>query len=241
MDLITLAVAGSVTSVATVIAHRFTTLKGTEFTLHSGPAGLLADQIFDGLPTDIYISASTTGPERLHRAGLFGAPRVIAHNRMVLVAAPEIAVASDDALTLLADPRWRIAHSTPGADPSGDYATAFIDRLSAVEPSLSRDIRRRSACLFGAALPDPAQTANSPACAALRKGKADLFLVYATTAQRMTGEVAGSRVFPLPEYLSPKTDVCACLKQDPPEVAAQFFDFLQGQEAREMFDTAGWL
>lgn len=241
MPQITFAVAGSLAAALTDFARAFTARTGDAVDIRHGPAGLLTAAIREGLPVDVFVSASPDGPEALHREGLFGPPCTIARNRIVLVARPGLESSAEDPLALLADPRWRIGMSTPLADPGGDYAADFLDRLIATDPWRWRDLRVRCTSLFGAGLPDSDAPSRSPALAALIEGQADMLIVYATTADRIAQALPGTRVLPLPLELAPLTEICACMRCDGPKPAHRFFEALQGADCRLILRQHGFL
>lgn len=235
------AVAGSVAGVVAGIAQQFHSESGHAVEIRQGPAGLLAKAILEGIPVDLYIAASATGPRTLHDAGLFEAHRIIAHNRMELVLRPGLKAGTDDPLILLADPRWRIGMSTPGADPSGDYASAFLDALACDLPDLAKCLRSRCISLYGGILPDPSQPVRSPALEALRESKADMLIAYGTTALRIAETLPGASYLPLPLAYAPRTDVCACTRKDASEDVTDFLAYLCGNVARRKLEEAGFL
>lgn len=241
MTLIQIASAGSTQAVIKQIAEDFCAAKGLRFELRYGPAGLLAQGIFDGISTDVYVSASSDGPRRLFEAGLFSNYKVIAQNRMVLVARPGLEFPDDDPLSWLAVPGLRLVTSTPGADPSGDYAAAFLDALSRRDPAFGQDLRARTKALFGAQLPDPGKVRQSASAKAVREGTADLFMVYETSAERIFAEHPTARAVPLPEDLSPRTSVCAALRIGSDAPAAMLFEHLSSDQAARTFREAGFL
>ncbi|SEI00448.1 substrate-binding domain-containing protein [Paracoccus alkenifer] len=241
MPKITFAVAGSLAGALTGFAHGFAVRTRDSVDIHHGPAGLLTKAIQEGLPVDVFVSASPEGPQALHRSGLFGPHRIIARNRMVLAARPGLDAPAGDALALLADPRWRIGMSTPRADPGGDYAAAFLDRLVATDPGRWRDLRDRCTGLYGAVLPVPDGPPRSPALAALSKGRADMLIVYATTADRIAKALPGTRILPLPLELAPLTEICACVRCGPNAPARRLLDELQGPEVAALLHSHGFL
>ncbi len=58
--------------------------------LHFAGSQSLATQIEQGAPADLFISANTSAMERLQKNGLVEKPRPLLHNRLVLVAQPEL-------------------------------------------------------------------------------------------------------------------------------------------------------
>lgn len=241
MPEITLAVAGSLAAALSEFTSRFASETGHATSLRAGPAGLLTRAIRDGMPADIFVSASPAGPAELRRRGLFGPARIIARNRMVLVVHPDLAAAGNDPLALLANPRWRVGMSTASADPSGDYAAAFLDRLTETDPQRWHGLRDRCASLYGATLPDGDAPSRSPAQEALTQRQADMLIAYATTAARITRTLPGTRILPLPPELAPPTEICACARLSAPPAAQRLFQALQGPVCAEILRSHGFL
>lgn len=238
---IILASAGSLAPALSEFADRFASQAGHAVSLRPGPAGLLTQEILKGMPADVFVSASPQGPAELRRKGFYGQPRTIGHNRMVLVVHPDLAASRSSARALLADPRWRIGMSTPGADPSGDYASAFLDRLIATDPSRWRGLRDRCVSLYGAALPDGPAPPRSPAVETLCGRKADMLIAYATTAGRIAEVLPGTKILPLPPEIAPLTDISACVRAGAPDPALRLFEALQGPECATILRRHGFI
>ncbi|MDO5706689.1 MAG: substrate-binding domain-containing protein [Paracoccus sp. (in: a-proteobacteria)] len=236
-DRILIACAGSLSAAAALIALPFAKQTGADVAILRGPAGLLAQAIREGVEADVYVSASRRGPEALHSEGLFDAPRLIAHNRLVLAARPEC---KGDAMALLDDPRWCIGMSTPGADPGGDYAEAFLDALAADDPERAQAIRSRTQHLFGGTLPDETEPYGATPLGALQSGQADLLLVYATTATRLAADCPGLRILPLPAGYAPPTDICASTRRGCGVTATAFARYLEGEAAQAILKGEGF-
>jgi molybdate transport system substrate-binding protein len=87
-----------------------------------GPSGLMREKIEAGADVDLFASADMGQARRL----AVGRPeRVVIHftrNRLCAVARTGVGLTPGNLLDRLLDPAVRLATSTPGADPSGDYA-----------------------------------------------------------------------------------------------------------------------
>jgi molybdenum ABC transporter molybdate-binding protein len=155
-----------------------------------GPSGLLRAQIENGAPWDVFASADTRHTARRSAAGLGTAPREFCRNVLALLLRPGLA--GEDPVALLTRNDLRLGISTPGNDPSGDYAVAALDRLA---PGLSA----RALRLTGdPALPQPPEGRNAYA-SVLGSGTADLFLTYRTNAIAAMQDTPGLRALALPE------------------------------------------
>lgn len=71
-----------------------------------------------------FASANAAHPQALLQAGLAQECRGFASNQLMLTARRSPDNDGLDWLALLSTPRLRLATSTPGCDPSGDYTAA---------------------------------------------------------------------------------------------------------------------
>lgn len=103
--------------------------------LSVGASSTLARQIEAGAPADVFVSASRRWVERLAQRGLLaGPPRVLARNRLVLIAAP----GRGGRLTALSElPDWLGGRQLGVADegvPAGEYARQALAAAHVLEP-----------------------------------------------------------------------------------------------------------
>src|SRR6185437_2966172 len=97
-----------------------------------GPSGVLRERIEAGAPADILASADMRQPERL-ATERGGRPVVMfTRNPMCALAPAKLGITPANLLDRMLDPEIRLATSTPGADPGGDYAWAVFARAEAV-------------------------------------------------------------------------------------------------------------
>lgn len=241
MTLINVASAGSVAPTIRALSARFTADTGIGIEVRHGPAGLLAHSISQGIATDLFISASPSGPLWLHQSGSFEQPVTLAHNRMCVVARPGVKLDAVDPLPTLADERWRIAMSTPGADPGGDYAQAFFDRLAEREPERAANILRRTQSMYGGVMPALGLPQFNPVLRVLTNGEADLALIYASGIAALRAQLPGLGSCALPEALSPLTTISACCRALSTTAVRALLAFLQSGLAQEEYVARGFI
>lgn len=182
--------AGSLAQALSDLAPR----DGFEIETSFGPSGLLADRIEKGATWDVFASADTGHPDRLHRAGITTLPQVFCRNALALILRPDLG--EEDVTALLCNPRLSIGISTPGNDPSGDYAVAALNRLN---PTLSN----RALRVTGApGLPHPPAGRNAYAWV-VTSGAADIMLTYRTNAIAACRDAPALRSLDLPAALQP--------------------------------------
>jgi len=153
---------------------------GKEFAVQYGPSGKLRKEIEGGRGVDLFASASPEHTEALARQGLLGESRVFARNTLCVVSTPGIGLRPANLLETLARPSLRLATSTPGSDPMGDYTWQFFRKADAQQPGLYAAFEAKALKLSGAAHLDPNSTL--PYIAAFRDDKADAYIMYCTNA-----------------------------------------------------------
>ncbi len=105
-------------------------MQGCQF----GPSGVLRERIEHGAPADILASADMGQPRRLARERGNRPVVMFTRNRMCLLARKALGITPANLLERMLNPGLRLATSTPGADPGGDYALAVFARADALHP-----------------------------------------------------------------------------------------------------------
>jgi molybdate transport system substrate-binding protein len=138
-----------------------------------GGSNMLAAQIQQGLPADVFASANTGLPWQLHRQGLVSRPVVFTANRLVVVVAhgnPQ----HIGSVSALERPGLRVVMAAAGV-PVGDYTRKVLKRLGLSD------------------LVDKAVSQETDVREVLAKvvlGEADAGFVYATDAKTVAGKVS---------------------------------------------------
>ena len=156
-----------------------------------GPAGLLRQRIEGGEPADLFASADMAGPTRLADAGLGLPPVPFAFNRMCVIGKQSLGLRDDNLLDRLLAPAVRLATSTPGADPGGDYAEAVFDRAEAIRPGAKALFEAKALRLFGGPNGMAPVNGMSPGGSILLGDRADALLYYCSGAAQVLREVPG--------------------------------------------------
>lgn len=173
--------AGSLRGALTGVATAFQERNGVAVRAQFAPSGLLRQRIEGGARPHLFASADLGHPQALADAGIGGAVTVFAHNRLCLLTRPGIH-ASGNVLDLLLDEDLRLGTSTPGADPSGDYAWQLFEKAERLRPDSFAHLSRKARQLTGAPdSPSPPDERN-PYAWVLTSGLADAFLTYTTNA-----------------------------------------------------------
>lgn len=221
--------AASLSTALAEIEARFEARTGHEVVLALAGSSVLARQIQQGAPADVFVSANAGWMDTLEADGLLEAgTRVdLLGNALALVAhgreARPVTIGPDlDLAGLLGE--GRLAMALVDAVPAGIYGKAALEHLG----------------LWEAVAPRVAQVDNVRAALALvATGEAPYGIVYATDAAA-EADVTAIGTFPHgshPPIVYPAADVAG---RDVP-AEADFLAYLRGPEAREVFERQGFL
>ncbi len=120
--------AGSLRPVWSAMAEHFRNEYPPGIETQFGPAGLLRQRIEQGESCDLFASANLAHPQALRQSGRALQVAAFCRNSLCLNVRRELGNLSW--LQLLQHPQLRIATSTAGSDPCGDYAWQMFDRLA---------------------------------------------------------------------------------------------------------------
>ncbi|MGR3747370.1 molybdate ABC transporter substrate-binding protein [Paracoccus sp. (in: a-proteobacteria)] len=226
---ITVFAAASMTNAMARIEQDFEAGTGHDLVVSLAGTSVLARQIQQGAPADIFISANADWMDALEQDGLIepGTRFDLLANALVLVAhgkdAKPVAIGPDtDLAGLVGD--GRLAMALVDAVPAGIYGKASLESLG----------------LWDSVAPAVAQADNVRAALRLvATGEARLGIVYATDAvAEKDVSVIGS--FPAdshPPIVYPAADIAG---RDLP-AETEFLDYLRGPQAREAFEQQGFV
>lgn len=209
------------------IAADYQARTGNTVTVSYAGSNLLAKQIIDGAPADIFISASESWMDEVEKAGAVadGSRRDLLGNTLVLIAhdavAPVKITDRTDLKGMLGDDK--LAMAMVDSVPAGQYGKAALESLG----------------MWDGVAPSVAQTDNVRAALALvAVGEAPYGIVYATDAKAEPAvHLVGT--FPADSY-PPAIYPAALLKGAADPADRDFFDALSGPQARAVFAAQGF-
>lgn len=173
--------AGSVTGALAAIAKQYTADSGQAVDIVGGPAGELRERIERGEDADVYISANMAHPERLAREGKAGTPVVVVRNGLCVTTRPDVGLTPANMIDVLLKPAVHIGTSTPGADPSGDYAFAFFDRVDQARPGDGKTLAAKARKLLGGPVAPAVPGHGNPVTYFLQQHTVDAFFGYCSS------------------------------------------------------------
>ncbi len=174
--------AGSLRRAWAPLCEAFLAQTGIKVVTEFGPAGLLRERIEKGEKTDLFASANTTHPLALQQHGKALSVETFCGNSLCVTARKGPDLEKLNWLSVLLDPRFRLATSTPLSDPSGDYTWKMFEQIERRHPDAGAILRNKALRLVGgensAKVPEGKQAAEWLICT----GQADVFIGYTSYA-----------------------------------------------------------
>lgn len=223
---VTVFAAASLTDSLQEIAGAYEKQSGERVVFNFAASGLLARQIEEGAPADLFISADEVWADTLETKGFIvkeTRQNLLANSLVIVTAADTTTVQSARDLTNAAVKR--VALGDPVTVPAGTYAKIYLEK-SGLWPAIKSK-----------AIP----CANVRAVlAAVESGNVDAGLVYKTDAA-ISKKVRVA--FKVPIRDGPKIIYPVALVKDAPQpgAAKQFLRYLAGQEAGAVFSRRGFV
>ena len=210
----------------------FARATGMDAALNFGGSDLLATQILNGAPADVFASANTVQMRRIVDAGLTdGPPKIFARNRIVLIT-PASNPGHVDGLASIAKPGVKVVLAE-AAEPVGRYAReAFAKMAGHGYPADYAQAIERNVV---------SNEMNEKAVAAkIALGEGDAGVVYSTD---VIPEIASQlRVFPFPADVTPDIlyPIAALKRAQDLTAARAFVAFILG-DGRRFLSARGFL
>lgn len=217
MTILRIAAAGSLRRALGTLLDEFSAEHHCVIEREFGPAGLLRQRIEQGRDCDLFASANCAHPQALVTQGKVRRTALFTRNRLCLVMHPRVAGQQRDWLDALLDPRFVLATSTPGSDPSGDYTLQLFDLIDQTHPGAGSLLRQRARHLVGGPQSAPLPPGVIAADYLIQTGQADIFIGYAHYTTQL--ENADLQVITLPAPYQVVADYqLAVMKNAPPLV-----------------------
>ena len=203
-----------------------------------GSAGLMRERIEKGEHADLFTSADMAQPARLAKDDPARKVVPFAGNRMCVISPASVGLTATNLLDKLLAPEFRLATSTPVADPGGDYAMAVFDKAETVRPGAGAALRAKAMHLLGA----PGAMASSPGknstTAIFLDNKADALIYYCSGAPTVLKEVQGLTSLPMPDTLEVYPTYGMVLLTAIPD-AARFATFITSPAGQDILSRFG--
>jgi molybdate transport system substrate-binding protein len=163
----------------------------------------MREKIEAGADADLFASADMAQAQRLAAGHPERFVINFTRNRLCAMARNAVGLTPANMLDRLLDPAIRLATSTPGADPAGDYAWAVFARAETVRAGARAALEAKAQQLFGGGAKTPSLVPGKGAIEGIfLADRADVILAYCSGAAGVVGEVPGVAIVPLPPDLT---------------------------------------
>ncbi|MGA7275250.1 MAG: molybdate ABC transporter substrate-binding protein [Candidatus Udaeobacter sp.] len=218
--------AASLTDVMKEIAPAYEKHSGDKITFNFAASSLLARQIMEAAPADIFFSADEAKMDDLQKAGL-----IVAETRRDLLSNALVIVVPNDSKLTIASPDelitnvQKIAIADPRTVPAGIYTKEYLSSLGLWEKLESRMV--------------PTENVRA-ALGAVESGNVDAGFVYKTDAN-ISKRVKIAFSVPVEKGPAIRYPV-AIIKETKNKSAAEgFLHYLESEDARKLFERYGFI
>ncbi len=202
-----------------------------------GPSGLLRQKLEHGAAADLFASSDLTGPEQLAQGGRSKAILLFARNQICAIGRRTFGLTTANVVSRMLDPATRLATSTPGSDPSGDYSQDLFRRVDRIQPGAGATLRAKAMPLLGRTAEAPDGTGHDPVERIFAANKADVLLSYCSRTSSTARGALDLVSVPMPPALEVMSNFGMVLLTDNPAAArfALYVMSLPGQQTLAKF------
>jgi molybdate transport system substrate-binding protein len=231
--------AGSLTGAITDMLKAFPAAAGDVAMPVFGPSGVLRERIEHGDHVDVFASADMDQPRRLARSRSGSSVEMFTRNRLCALAKTSLGLTPKNLLDKLLDPSVRLATSTPGADPGGDYAWAVFARAETVHSGAQAILQHKAMQLVGGPNSKPLVPGRGPVQGIFLADRADVMLGYCSSAQAVMRDMPELTSVPLPPSLTVGPAYGLIVLSDNP-LAARFALFVLSERGQAILRRYGF-
>ena len=219
--------AASLTDSLKEIAAGYEARSGDRILFNFGASSLLARQIQEGAPADIFFSADDAKMDGLEKQGLIlkETRRNRLSNALVIVVAAEGGAVIRNPKDLVTDKIKRLALAEPQTVPAGIYAKEFLQKQN----------------LWPAVAAKVVPTDNvRAALAAVEAGNVDAGIVYKTDAA-LSKRIRVAYEIPRADSPEIRYPMAVVKETKQAEAARRFLEYLESDAAAKIFETFGFV
>jgi molybdate transport system substrate-binding protein len=224
---LTVHAAASLTEAMKEIATTYEKQSGDKLQFNFGASSLLARQIEEGAPADLFLSADEAKMDALEKKDLLlpGTRRSLLSNLLVVVVLNDARMEPKSAADLLKPEYKKLALAQPDSVPAGIYAREYLQSLGLWEKLKDKVV--------------PTENVRG-ALAAVESGNVEAGFVYKTDSL-ISKKVKIAIEVPAAEGPKISYPVAVIKASKQSERAKKFEEYLSGAEARKAFEKFGFI
>ncbi len=224
---LTVHAAASLTDAMKEIATGYEKQSGDKLQFNFGASSLLARQIQEGAPADLFLSADEAKMDALAKKDLLleGTRRSLLSNSLVIVVINDATVVPKSASDLTKPEYKKLALAQPDSVPAGIYAREYLQKLGLWDKLKDKVV--------------PTENVRA-ALAAVESGNVEAGFVYKTDSL-ISKKVKIAVEVPIAEGPKISYPVAVIKASKEPERARKLEEYLEGPEARKVFEKFGFI
>jgi ABC-type molybdate transport system substrate-binding protein len=160
-------------------------------------------------------------------------------NRLCALGRGRLELSQNNLLDRMLDPTVRLATSTPGADPGGDYAWAVFARAEAVHPGARAILEAKALTLVGGPNTPLLVPGHGAVQGVFLADRADIMLGYCSGAAPILREIPGLTNVALPANLTVGPAYGMIVLSDHP-LAQRFALFVMSEQGQAILQRHGF-
>lgn len=231
--------AGSLTGAFTDMVKAFPSPEGQVVPPVFGPSGVLREKIQHGDAVDVFASADMDQPRALSRERGRRPVVMFTRNRLCALGRTALGLTPDNLLDRLLDPTVRLATSTPGADPGGDYAWAVFAHAEQVHAGAQAILQAKAQKLVGGPNTPPLVPGHGAVEGVFLADRADVMLGYCSSGLPVMRAIPDLSNMPLPASLTVGPAYGLIVLSDQP-LAARFALFVLSEQGQTILRQYGF-
>jgi molybdate transport system substrate-binding protein len=223
---LTMYAAASLTDALKEIAAAYEKESGDKLQFNFGASSMLARQIEEGAPADLFFSADEAKMDALEKKDLLlpGTRRSLLSNLLVLVVPTDASAAPKLAADLVKPEFKKIALAEPQTVPAGIYAREYLQKLGLWEAVKEKVV--------------PTENVRA-ALAAVESGNVEVGIVYKTDSL-ISKKVKVAVEIPAAEGPKISYPIAVLKSSRQPDRAKKFAEYLAGPTPRSVFEKFGF-
>lgn len=237
---VTLYAAGSLRGALSEVKSAFTQEFGISVRTEFASSGSLKDRLLAGEKADVFASADLGNALVLNQNNLSEKVETFARNSIYAIATPEVSLTTENLLDKFLDPNIKLGISKPVSDPLGDYGVEVFRKAEAIAPGSFAQLDAKAVILSGTLPPNRNSPGGSIVYYLQDINKADIYLVYYTSALSAQQISPSLQIVELPDSLKVQADYGLTVLKGANPGGSQLADYILSPTGQQILAKYGF-
>ncbi|MBH8576586.1 substrate-binding domain-containing protein [Nostocaceae cyanobacterium CENA369] len=237
---VTLYAAGSLRGALSEVANSFTQEFDIPVTTEFASSGSLKNRLLAGEKADVFASADLGNALALYQNNISGEVKKFATNPIYAIATPEVSLTKENLLDKFLNPDIKLGIAQPVSDPLGDYGIEVFRKAEQIRPGSFTQLNAKAVILSGTLPPDRNSPGGSIVYYLQDINKADIYLVYYTSALSAQQISPSLEIVELPDSLKVKADYGLTVLKDASPEGSKLANYILSQTGQKILAKYGF-